>query len=151
MYKEGCEADDWTKNLLPYFHYINMIVRATFTVKKGDATYLIPHTRNIVSYLCPGGHDFSVFDFLWNNMMTTKTIFPKDHTHSRLHVMIKRINDPPPHLRTTRMSFGVHIPETLAATTTCVASATATAIAAMGQGTYHPPSMQLRSTSVIGA
>ena len=69
MYKEGCEADDWTKNLLPYFHYINMIVRATFTVKKGDATSLIPHTRNIVSYLCPGGCDFSVFDFLWNNMV----------------------------------------------------------------------------------
>ena len=71
--------------------------------------------------------------------MTTKTIFPKDHTHSRLHVMIKRSNDPPPHPRTTRMSFGVHIPETLAAIAACVASATATAAAAMGQGTYHPP------------
>ena len=71
--------------------------------------------------------------------MTTKTIFPKDHTHSRLHVMIKRSNDPPPHPRTTRMSFGVHTPETLAAIAACVASATATAAAAMGQGTYHPP------------
>jgi hypothetical protein len=160
--------------LQPFFHYKNKAVRATFTVKKGDATSLLHHTCNVVAHLYPRGRGFSIFDFIWNDVIysgtdlewcilyapyvmflietTTKTIFPKDCTHTRLCIMRKRDTGPQPPPQNTRMAPGVPMSDTptAAANIAHVAKAAATAAAAaMGHDLCYPsrPAYDRPSTS----
>ncbi|PUZ48839.1 hypothetical protein GQ55_7G277900 [Panicum hallii var. hallii] len=160
MYLEGHDADGWTTHLKPFYRYMNKAVRATFTLKKGDATSLLSHTWNVVAHLRSSGRDFSVFDFLWNNLIfvgtdpehclpyapyvmflietTSKTIYPKDYTHSHLRIMKKRGTGLPPPPGTIRSASGVPVDDTPAAAAACVAQAAATTAAVVGHDPYRP-------------
>ncbi|XP_025826028.1 uncharacterized protein LOC112901346 [Panicum hallii] len=172
MYLEGHDADGWTTHLKLFYRYMNKAVRATFTLKKGDAISLLSHTWNVVAHLRSSGRDFSVFDFLWNNLIfvgtdperclpyapyvmflietTSKTIYPKDYTHSHLRIMKKRgtgLPPPPRTIRTIRSASGVPVDDTPAAAAACVAQAAATTAAVVGHDPYRPSH---RSSSYVG-
>jgi hypothetical protein len=66
-----------TKDMLPFYAYINQLFRRIMTPGEGDGTKIPSYNKNILAAMAPNtnGIEFSVFDFIWEEIKTiSKTL-----------------------------------------------------------------------------
>jgi hypothetical protein len=57
-----------TTNLLPFYAYMNHLFRRMMTPREGDSSKILGYNRNILAAMAPNGLNFSVFDFIWEEI-----------------------------------------------------------------------------------
>jgi hypothetical protein len=58
-----------TADLFPFYTYLNHLFRRTLTPTEGDSSNIPSYNRNLlVAMARPHGFDFSVFDFIWEEI-----------------------------------------------------------------------------------
>jgi hypothetical protein len=59
-----------TSDLLPFYAYLNRLFRRTMTPSEGDSSNIPSYNWNLLVAMAPRSHgfDFSVFDFLWEEI-----------------------------------------------------------------------------------
>jgi hypothetical protein len=59
-----------TADLLPFFAYLNHLFRRTITPREGDSSNIPSYNQNLLVAMAPHPHgfDFSVFDFMWEEI-----------------------------------------------------------------------------------
>jgi hypothetical protein len=59
-------------DMLPFYAYLNRLFRRTVTPREGDGTKILTYNKNILSVIAPNanGIEFSVFDFIWEEINT---------------------------------------------------------------------------------
>jgi hypothetical protein len=59
-----------TSNLLPFYAYLNRLIRRRVTPKQGDSSNIPSYNRNLLVAMAPRPHgfEFSVFDFIWGEI-----------------------------------------------------------------------------------
>jgi hypothetical protein len=59
-----------TREMLPFYAYINRLFRRTLTPREGDVTKIPDYNKNILATMAPNtnGLEFSVFDFIWEEI-----------------------------------------------------------------------------------
>lgn len=82
-----------TSHMLPYYHYVNLVVRQTIIPKGGNARR-IQSTTKTLTFFNENGGDFSVFDVIWKEIMTTSWTPLNSCTHApyimRIEVVTKK-------------------------------------------------------------
>jgi hypothetical protein len=64
------ESVETISDLLPFYAYLNHLFRRTITPREGDSSHIPSYNRNILVVMAPHPHgsDFSVFDFIWEEI-----------------------------------------------------------------------------------
>jgi hypothetical protein len=57
-----------TTDLLPFYAYMNRVFRRTMAPREGDSCKIPGNNKNILATMVPNWHDFSVFDFIWEEI-----------------------------------------------------------------------------------
>ena len=81
-----------TSGLIPYYNFMNQILRYTLSPKAGNSDRISNMSRNLLAKMTPGSSEFSVFDFLWEEIICT-SISPKRGYHYAPYIfhMIKEV------------------------------------------------------------
>jgi hypothetical protein len=58
--------------MLPFYAYLNWLFKRTVTPREGDETKILAYNKNILAVMTPNdnGFEFSVFDFIWEEIKT---------------------------------------------------------------------------------
>jgi hypothetical protein len=56
------------KGLIPFYGYLNKFFRKTLAPREGDAHNILAFGRNLLLALCPSEPEFSVFDYIWEEI-----------------------------------------------------------------------------------
>jgi hypothetical protein len=56
------------KGLIPFYGYLNKFFRRTLAPREGDAHKISAFGRNLLLALCPSKPEFSVFDYIWEEI-----------------------------------------------------------------------------------
>jgi hypothetical protein len=57
-----------TTDLLPFYAYTNRLFRRTMTPREGDSSKILSYNGNILAAMAPNGLNFSMFDFIWEEI-----------------------------------------------------------------------------------
>ena len=57
-----------TSGLIPYYKFMNQILRYTLSPKAGNSDRISNMSRNLLAKMTPGSSEFNVFDFLWGRL-----------------------------------------------------------------------------------
>jgi hypothetical protein len=69
MYLPGREWEyGGPKGLIPFYGYLNKFFRKTLAPREGDAHNISAFGRNLLLALCPSEPEFSVFDYIWEEI-----------------------------------------------------------------------------------
>jgi len=81
-----------TSGLIPYYKFMNQILWYTLSPKAGNSDRISNMSRNLLAKMTPGSSEFSVFDFLWEEIICT-SISPKRGCHYSPYIfhMIKEV------------------------------------------------------------
>ena len=81
-----------TSGLTPYYKFINQLFRYTLAAKAGNSDKISNMSKNLLAKMTPGATKFSVFDFLWEQIIYT-SISPKRGCHYAPYIffMIKEM------------------------------------------------------------
>ena len=81
-----------TSGLTPYYKFINQQFRYTLAAKAGNSDKISNMSKNLLAKMTPGATKFSVFDFLWEEIIFT-SISPKRGCHYAPYIflMIKEV------------------------------------------------------------
>jgi len=81
-----------TSGLTPYYKFMNQLLRYTISPKGGNLDKISNMSRNLLAKMTPGASEFSVFDFLWEEIIST-SISPKKGCHYSPYIfhMIKEV------------------------------------------------------------
>jgi len=69
-----------TSGLTPYYKFMNQLLRYTLSPKAGNSDRISNMSRNLLAKMSPDAYEFSVFDFLWEEIIST-SISPKKGCH----------------------------------------------------------------------
>jgi hypothetical protein len=56
------------KDLIPFYGYLNKFFRKTLAPREGDAHNISAFGRNLLLALCPSEPEFSMFDYIWEEI-----------------------------------------------------------------------------------
>ena len=76
----GSDVIGSTSGLIPYYKMINQLLRYTLTPKAGNSDKISNMSRNLLARLGPNQPEFSVFDFLWEEIIVS-SVSPKRGCH----------------------------------------------------------------------
>jgi len=81
-----------TSGLIPYYKFMNQILRYTLSPKAGNSDRISNMSRNLLAKMTPGSSEFNMFDFLWEEIIGT-SISPKRGCHYAPYIfhMIKEV------------------------------------------------------------
>ena len=81
-----------TSGLTPYYKFINQLFWYTLAAKAGNSDKISNMSKNLLAKMTPGATKFSVFDFLWEEIIFT-SISPKRGCHYAPYIflMIKEV------------------------------------------------------------
>jgi hypothetical protein len=83
-----------TTDMLPFYAYLNRLFRSTVTPREGDETKILTYNKNILIVMAPNanGFDFSVFNFIWEeiNAISENTLKSCGYAPYLMH-MIERM------------------------------------------------------------
>jgi hypothetical protein len=68
-----------TTDMLPFYTYLNQLLRSTVTPREGDGTKILAYNKNILAVMAPNanGFEFSVFDFIWEEIRLSRRILSR--------------------------------------------------------------------------
>jgi hypothetical protein len=73
MHLDSTSLDDYcqTSHMLPYYRYVNLLVRQTIIPKGGNGTRIQSTAKIFLTFFYENDGDFNVFDVIWKEIMTT--------------------------------------------------------------------------------
>jgi uncharacterized protein YozE (UPF0346 family) len=78
--------------LTPYYKMLNQLFRYTLCPKSGDSDNIFNMSKNFLARVAPNQNDFSVFDFIWEEIIIC-SVSPKKSCHYAPYIfaMIKEV------------------------------------------------------------
>jgi hypothetical protein len=83
-----------TMDLLPFYAYLNYLLWKTMTTREGDISNIPSYNHNLLVAMapCPHGFDFSVFDFIWEEIKAISESSLKSYGYTPYIIhMIERV------------------------------------------------------------
>jgi hypothetical protein len=72
--------------LTPYYKLINQFIRYTLCPKSGDSDNISNMSKNLLARMAPNMNEFSVFNFIWEEIIICSVSAKKDCHYAPFHV-----------------------------------------------------------------
>ncbi|KAJ1262227.1 hypothetical protein BS78_09G090900 [Paspalum vaginatum] len=84
MFYEGTKVENYgsTQHLLAYYKHLHSLIRSTVAPKSGDLSHLQIITKSLLNFFLEHGQKFSVFDFIWEEIVGCAYNSLKTRTHA---------------------------------------------------------------------